>query len=323
MEGTEALPQVSPDSELLNTLKPYVRHCGDSQRLAWHIGSRKLLDYLVVYIAEGAGRFVVGGIESEAREGDLFWIPPDVTHEMEGFPPKMICPYVHFDLWYHPARSLWDFSIPSGMVDLSDLKELAHPSVSHPALSSLCGRLRSFTNQRAGQLIRDICAEAARSQPYATLRISGLLLGMIAEILRGQTQLTRHYDTHTSSLEKAADYMRVHCAENITIGEMAEFCRLSTSCFRRLFVRHYGCSPRGYLRRARIQLAKELMLDSDLNFSEIAFKIGFMTVHSFSRAFRSIEGISPTEYRKSGSVYVRVNGRRSLGRDSAIVHGGR
>jgi len=305
------IPGLTPGVELLAELSPYLRHCGDSRRRAWRIGSRKLLDYLVVYIASGQGRFVVGGVEYDAREGDLFWIPPDTAHEMEGFLPAMHCPYAHFDLVYRPNISHWDFSIPAGTLDLSELKQLLHPPLTHPVLSNLCGRIRSFTNQRVGQLIRDVCAEAARSQPYAALRMSGLLLEMVAEILRGLNALSPEYDEHVSLLEEASDYMRAHCAEEVTVEEMAEFCRMSPAYFRRLFARHYGCAPRDYLRRARIQLSKQLMIGSDLNCSEVAYKTGFATVHSFSRAFRAVEGITPTEYRKSGPAQVRVEGRKT------------
>ncbi|HOX08472.1 MAG TPA: AraC family ligand binding domain-containing protein, partial [Planctomycetota bacterium] len=69
-----------PWGELLMTLRPYVRHSGDHRRPAWRIRSRKLLDFLLVYIADGTGRFIIDGVEYDARPGDLFWIPPDTAH---------------------------------------------------------------------------------------------------------------------------------------------------------------------------------------------------------------------------------------------------
>jgi AraC-like DNA-binding protein len=54
------------------------------------------------------------------------------------------------------------------------------------------------------------------------------------------------------------------------------------------------------------------MVGTAMTLSEIAMKSGFATIHSFSRAFRSIEGLSPREYRKCAEeVRTRVEGRKT------------
>lgn len=305
------MPGLEPGCELLASLRPYVRHCGDSHRHAWKTGSRKLLDYLLVYIAEGRGRFAVGGRIYDAVPCDLFWIPPDTLHEMEGFPPGMHCPYVHFDLVYRKEHSHWDFSIPEGMTDLAELQPLMHPPLSEPMIRSLTGRIRGHTNRLVGRLIQDICAEAARAQPFAGLCMSGLMMEAVAEILRGRGGLPVEYMAHIPLLESAADVMVRECARRPSQGELAKHCQLSGSHFRYLFHRHFGCSPRTYVRRARLRKARELMVGTSLSISEIAAKVGFETVHSLSRAFRAEEGLSPTEYRRCAPICTRVEGRKT------------
>ncbi len=298
--------------ELLAELHPYVRHCGDARRGPWRIRERSLLDYLLVYITEGRGRFIIAGVEYDAEPNDLFWIPPQTLHDMEGFAPSMVCPYIHFDLAYNRTNSHWDFSIPGGMRDLSELNPLLTQKVSHPVLEQLCGRLRLHTNRRVGNLICEICAEAARAQPYAPLRMSGLLVEVVAEILRGQSGANAGGNAHVPLLEDAADYLRQHCTERVRLEEVAEICGLSGSHFRSLFARYFGCPPREYLRQARIQKAKLMMVGASLNLSQIAYRSGFATVHSFSRAFRELEGLSPSQYRRCGpSVGTRVEGRHT------------
>ena len=309
--GADPMPGLEPGAELLAVLRPYVRHCGDSRREAWRIPSRKLLDYLLVYIAAGRGRFAVGNSVYEAEPGDLFWIPPNTLHDMQGYGPEMHCPYVHFDLVYRPEHSHWDFSIPGGMTDLTELRPLMHPPVDAPLLESLTGRIRGYTNRRVGQMIREICVEAARAQPYAGLRLSGLVLEIVAEILRGRSGLPVEYMTHIPLLETVADVMVRESADAPSLPELARRCELSVSHFRYLFHRHFGCSPRTYVRRARLRKARELMVGTALTLSEIAEQVGFETVHSFSRAFREEEGVPPTEYRRCTSVHTRVEGRNT------------
>ncbi len=287
--------------ELLGLLRPYVRHCGDHRRAAWRIAARKLLDYLLVYIADGRGRFEIDGTAYEAEPGDLFWIPPGTVHAMEGYPPSMDCPFVHFDLLYRPGMSHWEWNVPGGTMDLARFGRRNHPQLTHPLLDALPGRIRAYNNHRVGGLIREVVAEHRRAQPHCELRLTGLMLGIVAEILRGGESLAGNCDEHVPLLEESAAYIRDNCRGTVRIEEMAAYCELSPSHFRTLFGRHFGCSPRTYLRRARIMRAKEMMIGSPLNFSEIAGRCGFANVHSFSRAFRAVEGISPSQYRRAGA----------------------
>jgi AraC-like DNA-binding protein len=292
---------VDQEFELLTALKPYVRHCGDHRRPAWRLADRCLLDYLLVYIADGRGLFRIAGRSYDAEPGDLFWIPPRTVHYMEGFPPSMDCPFVHFDLVYRPGTSHWEWNVPAGTIDLARFGRRNHPELRHPLLDGLAGRIRAYNNRRVGTLVREIVAEHRRAQPHCELRLSGLVLEIVAEILRGQEGLTGHYDAHLPLLEEVAVRMSERCAEPLSVAGAARFCELSPSHFRSLFGRHFGCSPRSYLRRARVMRAKEMMIGSPLNLTEIAGRTGFSSVHSFSRAFRAVEGISPTEYRRAGA----------------------
>jgi AraC-like DNA-binding protein len=270
---------------------------------------RVLLDYLLVYIAEGRGRFSIDGQAVDVGPGDLFLVPPGVVSAMEGFEPGMVCPYVHFDLIYRADVSAWDFSIPGGRVDVSEFAPLAHPAIPSGPLARLRGCVRGFTNHRVGELITEICQEASRAQPYAYLRMSGLMMEIIAEMLRGQTGLDEECDAHVPQLEAAAEWMRNQPGDGAAVDQAATMANLSRSYFRMLFQKHYGCSPREYLTRSRIRQAKEWMITSTLNISEISDRVGYASVHSFSRAFKHVEGVSPREYRTFGRMATRVEGR--------------
>ncbi len=295
--------------ELVAQLRPYLRHCGESHRPAWTIEWRKLLDFLLVYIDRGKGCFELDGQAWDMQEHDLFWIPPDTPHRMEGFAPSMDCTYIHFDLVYRPEISHWDFSIPGGTLDLGELMPLMHTPLPEGPLRELGGRIRGPFNRRVGKLMHQACEEAAKAQAYAGLKISGLIVEMVAEILAGNAERREGHFQHIPALERAAAYLRKHCKVELRVEEAAEVAGLSESHFRRMFRSYYGMSPREYLRYARIQEAKQLMMEHMLNFTQIAYRCGFASVHSFSRAFRSCEGKSPRDYMRAAKPFMRVEGR--------------
>jgi len=307
---SEQIPGYVPGVEILPQITPYVRHCGNQHRDVWEIDTRCLLDYLLIYIADGTGRFEIAGKSYDVAPGDLYWVPPNTPHHLQGFAPGMTCPYVHFDLIYRPDVSHWDFSIPGGMCDLTELKPLMHPPLPDGLLRNLRGQIRTATNQRVGGLINDICDEALHAQPYAFLRMSGLLTTIIAEIMRGLQGLGDHHSKHIPALEKAAEFLTKNSHKNISVEQAAEIAQLSESYFRTLFLTYYACCPRKYLRRTRINKSKLLMVQGNMNISQIAKKVGFATIHSFTRAFKAEEGITPTQYSKCGRPATYISGRK-------------
>ena len=65
----------------------------------------------------------------------------------------------------------------------------------------------------------------------------------------------------------------------------------------RLFTKYYGQTPKKYLTGKRIEKSKEY-LKKGMNITETCFAIGFESPSSFSTLFKSITGLTPTEFQK-------------------------
>jgi AraC-like DNA-binding protein len=90
--------------------------------------------------------------------------------------------------------------------------------------------------------------------------------------------------------------------ENIMIEKLAKICELSTKYFTQIFERSFGIQPKKYIQRLRVEKAKEILVNSNAQISEVAEEAGFSSGYYFSRIFKELCGISPTDYRKT-SVY--------------------
>ena len=95
-----------------------------------------------------------------------------------------------------------------------------------------------------------------------------------------------------------ADYIDEHLDEPISLATLAALARLSPFHFARAFKQSFGVPPHRYHTSRRIERAKTLMGDTSCSVTKIAIDIGFTETSSFTRAFRKVAGVTPTEYRQ-------------------------
>lgn len=96
----------------------------------------------------------------------------------------------------------------------------------------------------------------------------------------------------------AASYLRMHYKEDITAQSLGEAMNFHPVYIARCMQKKFGCSPFEYLMRYRLEQAKLLLLQTDLQIVRIAEDVGFHQSSYFSSSFTKYEGVSPREYRR-------------------------
>ena len=86
-------------------------------------------------------------------------------------------------------------------------------------------------------------------------------------------------------------------SESISVEQLADMCGISYCYFVQIFKKKCGISPKKYILRIKINYSCGLLHNRTLSISQIAFLSGFSDIYLFSRQFKNIMGISPTEYR--------------------------
>ncbi|MBQ3224253.1 MAG: helix-turn-helix transcriptional regulator [Oscillospiraceae bacterium] len=99
-------------------------------------------------------------------------------------------------------------------------------------------------------------------------------------------------------LEKVKSFIDNNISENITVKDVSDYVCVEYKYFSHHFALRYGMRLKQYIRRNRVELAKELIVNSDMNMTAIAEKCGFGTIHYMTRVFKNEENISPTEFRR-------------------------
>lgn len=96
-------------------------------------------------------------------------------------------------------------------------------------------------------------------------------------------------------LKNAIGFIRENFNEEIAISDVAKHVGIGERYLRKLFATHLNLSPLSYLNQIRINRSIELLKHTDLSIKEIAFTTGFQSPQYFSRIFKSVMGISPSQ----------------------------
>jgi transcriptional regulator GlxA family with amidase domain len=100
---------------------------------------------------------------------------------------------------------------------------------------------------------------------------------------------------------RARDAMDRTYAEPLDIPALAQIARVSEAHFIRTFRATFGETPHRYLQRRRVERAMWLLRETAHSVTEICLEVGFTSLGTFSRTFRSIVGGSPIAYRRSST----------------------
>jgi len=100
-----------------------------------------------------------------------------------------------------------------------------------------------------------------------------------------------------SRVRRAMDYLAAHLKEPFRLDALARHCGLSVSRLSHLFSAEIGITPQRYGEDLRLQHAKSLLSHTSLRVKEVAAEAGFADPFYFAKRFRSLVGVTPTDYR--------------------------
>lgn len=98
-------------------------------------------------------------------------------------------------------------------------------------------------------------------------------------------------------IKEAINYIEQNFQNNITIEDIAAVCGINRSYFGKIFRNSVGRSPQEFLMSYRMVKATELLKLTSLSIAEIGSAVGYENQLHFSRAFKTVYGISPREWR--------------------------
>jgi AraC family transcriptional regulator len=99
-------------------------------------------------------------------------------------------------------------------------------------------------------------------------------------------------------MRRATGLLEAHLDGRIALQQVAEACELSVSHFARAFKRTFRKPPYRWLIERRVDMARDLMKNSNLPIAEIAVQCGFADQSALNRSFKRIHGVTPGIWRR-------------------------
>lgn len=99
-------------------------------------------------------------------------------------------------------------------------------------------------------------------------------------------------------IKEALSFIDSHYQQDISIQDIATACGLNRSYFGRLFRDAMNLSPQQYLIQYRMAKAVQLLKGSQISIAEVGIAVGYENQLHFSRAFKAVFDMSPSEYRR-------------------------
>ena len=237
----------------------------------------------LIYIAKGETVGILDGDEIQKHEGQLMLIAPGSFHKKK-----------------KPTESEgWIISFASESPLLADLynRLIDLDAAEKKALASLfaLGR-RCFTKRPPGKRTHGMVlskeADACLLEIFKK-RLELFLLDLHRHYGADGTDARSH---KTAETERVCRLLRECVCENLTVEEIAALAGISVSKLKLLF-REKGGAVHCFI-RLKIERAKQMMQEGEMNLSEIADALGFASLHYFSRTFKTVTGVSPSQFRQ-------------------------
>lgn len=93
-------------------------------------------------------------------------------------------------------------------------------------------------------------------------------------------------------------FIEEHLSDDLDVTLIAENVHLNQDYLTRIFRRETGVSVKSYVINRRMEKAKELLENSRLPITDVAYQVGYGNYTSFNRIFKKVYGVSPQGFRK-------------------------
>lgn len=240
------------------------------------------------YCHSGAGKMILGERAHSYTKDSFTLIPPN-------FPHSTLIETPDIDYWEYLFVDMNVFLLEVYKDNPHLARQMAHSVEEHDYI------LTMEEYPQLGHLILYVLDNYREKKELYKESVKGLMLALVVEIIRLEKDefpgaSVPNYESET--IFATIKYVEKHYTEQIKISEIADYCHLSETHFRRVFRQYMGVAPLAYINIVRIEAACKLLKYSSYTIKEVAFRCGFLSMPAFNKNFGNLVKMAPAEWRK-------------------------
>lgn len=240
------------------------------------------------------GRVMIRAEEKEyvLRAGDIIFHKPNEFHNVKA------------DGKNAPSLFVLSFACTSSTMKFFENKVLQATSVEKALLANIIREAKqTYTNRLEDPYFEELIR--CEQMPFGAEHLIKIYLEqLLIELYRRyhnqqearQWEEVLYEDKQSYTYVQLDNYLLQNIQYPLTIDKICEDNLMSRSKLEKLIKTRYHCGIIEYYIKLRIEVAKQLIREGKLNFSQIADQTGYNSIHYFSRQFKKVVGMSPTEY---------------------------
>ena len=259
----------------------------------------------IAYIYKGSGTFAIGGSDFPAGEGDIFLINSGVFHLLEGTNNrslKVVTLYFLEDLFCRFGSSETEFE---------------YLLLFHPPAKSLKPKvsLDQQNKRKVLGLLRQIAEELKAQAAFHRIAVKNclcqilLILNRAAGVESSQGTAPQLRMRDANRLKPVFDFIHERYCNKFALKEIAAASNMSISHLCRYFKNVTGQTITEYIKRFRVDRAKELLIEDEKSITWIAQEVGFESHSYFDRIFHEITRMTPQEFRRRFAPKAQIQAR--------------
>ena len=237
----------------------------------WNTIEQPLPDHDLWYVWSGEGSLVLNGLSYPLSQGSCFLFRQGDRIFSNHYPLKpLIVTFLHFD---SPQEMLGT---------LNSYRQLRDTLL-----------FETYLNRYVETMI----VQSTTHEMEAKLLILLMLLELRREEEKGAEDINLKQDPLHAVIHNLAHWIRQSPGAGHSLHSLAERAQLSPRYFSVKFKMVMACTVESYVIRAKIQRAEQLLRYNGMNVTEVAKALGYKDPSFFSRQFKLIRGMSPSEIR--------------------------
>lgn len=245
-------------------------------------------------VVKGRGVEWINGEKHAMQRGTASFLLPHHIHSIQSDPDDPL----HLYSCMFDEQILFDSAY-----DISISQILLQAGQTVPSYFHLPDPLSSLIIQ----MLKDMMNEFAQNEYGKNTVLRSKLLEVLARITRNyvnslnsrSSQITEYKQPAHRTIWDVLRFIHLHFSEPLTLKELASHVNWSESYISREFKKLTNMNFVDYLHRLRISRATALLSTTHMSITEISSEVGYDYFRTFSRAFKALKGITPTEYRKN------------------------